>query len=75
MNLNQIISLLQDEDVEALKVVLVTNEKYTIEKISDQSTADLLIVKEPKSLLIPLQHITVVQGVPKRKNSVSTIIN
>lgn len=75
MNLNQIISFLQDEDVEALKVVLVTNEKYTIEKISDQSTADLLIVKEPKSLLIPLQHITVVQGVPKRKNSVSTIIN
>ncbi|MFC3466655.1 hypothetical protein CD120_05200 [Staphylococcus saprophyticus] len=75
MNLNQIISLLQDEDVEALKVVLVTNEKYTIEKISDESTADLLIVKEPRKLLLPLQHITVVQGVPKRKNSVSTIIN
>lgn len=75
MNLNQIISLLQEEDVEALKVVLVTNEKYTIEKISDESTADVLIVKEPHQLLIPLQHVSVVQGIPKRKNSVSTIIN
>lgn len=75
MDLSQIISLLQDEDVEALKVVLVTNEKYTIEKISDESTGDTLIVKEPQSLLIPLQHVSVVQGIPKRKNSVSTIIN
>ena len=75
MDLSQIRSLLQDEDVEALKVVLVTNEKYTIEKISDESTGDTLIVKEPQSLLIPLQHVSVVQGIPKRKNSVSTIIN
>ncbi|MFH4910610.1 hypothetical protein [Staphylococcus cohnii] len=75
MNLNQIRSLLQDENIEGLKVILDTKDKFTIEKISDESTGDTLIVKEPQSLLIPLQHVSVVQGIPKRKNSVSTIIN
>ena len=75
MNLNQIRSLLQDENIEGLKVILDTKDKFTIEKISDESTGDTLIVKEPQSLLIPLQHVSVVQGIKKKKNSVSTIIN
>lgn len=75
MYLNQIISLLQDDGIEAVKVFLTTKEEITVKKISDESTADVLIVKEPESALIPLKHVSLVKGVKKRKTDISNVFN
>lgn len=76
MYLNQIISLLQDDGIEAVKVFLKTKEKgIIVKKISDESTADVLIVKEPEVALISLKNVELVKGISKRDSDVSHIFN
>lgn len=75
MDLNQIRYLLLDDDIDAVDVTLTTKEVIRVEEIDNKSTADVLIVKKPKTALIGLKHVAVVKGVKKSKNSVSTIIN
>lgn len=75
MHLNLILSLLQDEDIEAVEVHLTTKEAIKVKEISDKSTDDVLIVKEPENTLISLKNIALVKGIKKRDRDVSHIFN
>lgn len=54
---NKLEELLQEKEVKSLKLTLVTGEDFYIDKISEQSDADILVIEELNDTLINLNHV------------------
>ncbi|MGK8516022.1 hypothetical protein [Staphylococcus arlettae] len=77
MDLSQIRSLLQDENIEAVDLYLkanATEKVIRVEEIGNKSTSHVLFVKKPVERKIDLKNVGSHKGIKKNKNSVSKII-
>lgn len=55
--LNKLEELLQEKEVKGLNLTLITGEDIYIEKVGEQSDADILVIEELNDTLINLNHV------------------